>query len=353
MKRFGARTVVLAPAQKLWVSRIKKGFVLCMEIAVIDNGIKKWAGAAGKIKEYHGVDMRREVYGNLGEHGSCVLSIIEKYTKSENLYYIFNIMDKDNRGCCANVERVLEHILTIAQVNIVIMSLTAAGHTVKGVQCLQKLCRLLAERGTIIIAADFNKKKENYAYPASFTEVIGVERGGFMQENAYHYKQSRLQITGDAFPEWIDTGGGRHRLFGGTSKAVPKMIYHVEKALEAGADGIRDVERYLQEHSMEEAENLLPEIEKEKYFRIKEKDKIVYGKILEHLFDSSMVNIKILQEKKDKNFLMAEILNQSSDLDLLLKSLFKQMNIRPDFELLHFCDYRTIYDLAGFIGSQL
>ena len=275
-----------------------------------------------------------DVLDNCGDmlHGSYVLATLLKYTDKVERVHSYNVFGKNGYASGIAVIKALEDILSSEKIAVVMMSLTLT--ELSRMETVHELCSEISRSGTLMIAAGHNRPVENTIYfPAYFDEVIGVLSGSFRKTPFFRCTDKKSMVYGDASPEFIRIPDDRYILFGGTSKAVPKLAAHILNTSQS--------ERFDIDH-------IYPELKKQSaitesppaYSRISGREPV-----LRYLIDRAN-SLYCGHEPVNSAFSVPEL---RDDADLLVSAALKKYrpDIRPDS--LAFQDFRTLDDLSLFL----
>lgn len=275
-------------------------------------------------------------------HSSFVLNILEKYTTKPNLYILYEIMSPKFPGKASYVMNALLDIID-NDIPIVILSLVVYNNML--LTEFHKLCKRAKENNTLIFAAGNNEIESN-SIPAIFPEVFGVGRGTFFEYPYYSYIGGNIQISGDCTPEFTKCSDGTYRLFGGTSKAVPKLIGVIQNAYSEGVNKFIDMENYLKEKQIANANEKEHTLANSTLIK-----KSILEKITEIVNDFRNDTVLKYSDIKTNNKSTFELLLNHKDIDKFLLQVFYAFNINVHLTDLNYYDFYTIYHLSQFIQN--
>lgn len=196
-----------------------------------------------------------EPEGNMS-HAAYVIDTLFKYSNNINKIYLYDVFGDNPRASGKAVINALERISEQNDVRLVLVCLTLANR--ERFEKTKEICSLLAEQNKIIIASYANRGKddENH-YPACFDSTIGVYQGAYENEPFFGHISGKSDLPGDASPEFIKTGENQYAIFGGTSKAVPKLAAYIINMFDEEDINIDKVLECLAQKCNDENENIL------------------------------------------------------------------------------------------------
>ena len=294
-------------------------------------------------------------YNDVGEtdifHADMVINTIIKYLNVPLHFYVYSVTDIKNNGNSIYVIEALKDILTKNDIKIVIMSLTISNE--KNNKEIQKICNEISESGKFILAANGNNENIE-CYPAKCNNVIGVNRGSFLKHNDFCFnKNKNIQVIGDASPEFIKISNGNFKLFGGTSKATPKMIKHIYDGILQGANNYILMQEYLEDKSCHEKNNILKicnnPIINDTHNTNFECLKIIINNINTILGKSLLTYESLIKEDKS----VFEIIDNEDILIKLINNiLLLNNNNNVNIDEIHFNNFKSVHSLARFIYNK-
>lgn len=223
-------------------------------IAIIDSSIDYSLiseKSRDKIVTYNMV----EPEGNMS-HAAYVIDTLFKYSNNINKIYLYDVFGDNPRASGRAVINSLEKIATQDDVRLILVCLTLANK--ERFEETKEICNLLAAQNKVIIASYANRGTDtDNHYPACFECTIGVYQGAYEKEPFFGKISDKSDLPGDASPEFIKTGENQYAIFGGTSKAVPKLAAYIINMFEEDNINIDKVLEYLARKSNDEDDNIL------------------------------------------------------------------------------------------------
>lgn len=321
-----------------------------MDIAVIDIGIEEEL-ISKKIK-IHSLNKHNNYEKNVNKlHATYVINTISKYSDYLIDVFFFDIINSEYNNSSIAVIEALRKISQYSNIKIIVVALTVIDKSY--FDELESVCRLVASKGKLIVAASSNSTTAKYSYPADFDCVLGVKKAGFLYKNKYVYNdENKFNILGDVLPEFINMNNGRHVYFAGTSKATAKIIPIIIKAYETVNNGIEGVKKYLKDNSSNLNEDLLEVIKTDSLKK--------YNLYIDELneFNDYLSGASVFIEDLDqlirkKNYVIRDTLIKRGYIDIVLKNYFRYKNLNINLEEMCISDFMTGYDIANYIGRRV
>lgn len=189
-------------------------------IAVIDSCSKEELLVKQARHRIHRIDCVDEEI--LLQHGAGVINTIFKYCDNVDKLYLYNVFYKNGKTNANTVLKALESIVLSDEIKLVVICITLTNSLLR--DKIYEACNALFLKNCIIIAAFHNNPKagEEY-YPASFDNVIGVDKRLHYSPKLILDSIHNRNVIGDDSPELIEMGDGSFAYFDSNSKATAKM----------------------------------------------------------------------------------------------------------------------------------
>jgi len=194
-----------------------------MRIAIIDSGLdlnysqKYYANR--KIDGYSLVNCPNLMgyeYDFFDEngHGTACYSIINRFVEFAE-YIIVKVSGANGKTSSKTVTEAL-HSLMSENVDVICLAISGLANEIACCSELESTCRLLSERGTVIVAAYANNGLGTF--PASFETVIGASASTSSVERGLYVDGEKINIVEDVKIECVDYNGCY--IFSGNSLAT-------------------------------------------------------------------------------------------------------------------------------------
>lgn len=272
-------------------------------------------------------------------HSSMIINVLEKYSIESVNYILYEIMDAQKGETSEFVVQAVNDSIS-QNVSIIILCLSVR---MREPARLWAACEKAKDNNVIVLAACRNDSE--ISIPAIFSNVIGIKRGIVSSEPyCYQYFKDDVQLIGDASPEFIRCKGGRFRLFGGTSKAVPKTIAFFQTAVRKNNTKFLTLERYMK-NNIPFPKNILNT-------DLINSD-VIDNSILSEISDIAGIKKGYNRKNVNTDSSIFEYIEDENEIDLFLKEIFKRFCLEIDLSDLRFFQFSTIRQLTFFIQTKL
>lgn len=205
-----------------------------MRIAIIDSGLdmdyfKKYYSDR-KIEGYSLVDCPSSLgYGyefyDANGHGTACFSIINRYVDFAE-YIIVKVSGASGKTSSKTVTEAL-HSLMSKKIDVICLAISGVSNEMACCSELESVCKLLSERGAVIVAAYSNDGLG--IVPASFETVIGVSASNSSVERGLYVDRDKIDIVEDVKIECVDFNGCY--IFSGNSLATSIVTGKIVKLI--------------------------------------------------------------------------------------------------------------------------